>query len=398
MESLYTRLDALKREMLRENASVVGLGDDGDDVEVEDEEMREGQRRERRGTEGVPAPSPSIGVEEVTSRVTAQNAAEVLRRCDELEAMLIADSCNLSPKRAQRKKRHATRALNDAFDNFVYARDAQESRRSTKGAAASGNEARRNEAYEKMFPRPACGRGRDPAMAATDPFCCRARNSASSALYCPCPECLGPRRKQEGVKGSGKAQQQQRRKRAGTAPTRVPPQRSHHGLYDDVRTASHAAASAVKAAAETVRQGPGIRGAELAWRKERVALMREMGALRRHTASCEQQLKVLRQRTESREDEMRHLKALVKQRDELILEAEGRLQELQRLHAEELASERRNAKHAESTRDNLALVYRTSLLRLLNDRCDVCRAAMGTDDEIKSVFLDGLYDVEHTAN
>ena len=95
---------------------------------------------------------------------------------------------------------------------------------------------------------------------------------------------------------------------------------------------------------------------------------------------------------------MRHLKALVKQRDELILEAEGRLQELQRLHAEELASERRNAKHAESTRDNLALVYRTSLLRLLNDRCDVCRAAMGTDDEIKSVFLDGLYDVEHTAN
>ena len=75
MESLYTRLDALKREMLRENASVVGLGDDGDDVEVEDEEMREGQRRERRGTDGIPAPSPSIGVEEVTSRVTAQNAA-----------------------------------------------------------------------------------------------------------------------------------------------------------------------------------------------------------------------------------------------------------------------------------------------------------------------------------
>ena len=406
MESLYTRLDALKREMLggemldeEDEDAAGGLGYEEDEDGDEDRDGVRGKADDattgagRR--DGPPARTSSIGVEEVTSRVTAENAAEVLRRCDELEAALIADADEAPARRAQRRRRQAARVLNDAFESFVYARGAQEGRR----GAPAANAARRREAYDTMFPRPASARAPGPT-AGTDAFCCRAQNAASSALYCSCPECRGARRRpggdgRAGGPPRGRQQHEERRRRAGAPPSpcrRAAQQRRH--TYDDVRTASHAAASAVKAAAETVRQGPGARGAELAWRKERVALMREMGALRRHAASCEQQLRVLRQRTESREDEMRHVKAVVRQRDELILEAEGRLQELQRLHAEELRAERKRASHAESTRDNLALVYRSSLLRLLNDRCDACRATMRADDEIKSVFLDGMYDVE----
>ena len=160
--------------------------------------------------------------------------------------------------------------------------------------------------------------------------------------------------------------------------------RRRNSLKDDVRTASHAAASAVKAAAEAVRRGPNARGIEVAWRKERVTLVREIGALRRQSAQTE--LRILRQRAETREENLRQMRKLVRARDELIFEAEGRLKELQRVHAEEIATERAKAEEAASTRDNLALVYRTSLMRALNDRCDRCRA--NNDPSLDDVILD----------
>ena len=124
----------------------------------------------------------------------------------------------------------------------------------------------------------------------------------------------------------------------------------------------------------------------MAWRKERVALVREIGALRRQSVQTEQELRVLRQRAQTREEDLRQTRKLIRARDELILEAEGRLKELQRAHAEEIATERARAEEAVSTRDNLALVYRTSLMRVLNDRCDLCRASK--DPSLDDVILD----------
>ena len=360
--------------------------------------------------------APHVLLQDITGKINTTNAFQVLQRCDELEAMLNTISTNSYESQsgnrstgdaAPSSKPHHDchhhhmaeechgiagmgRTVNDAYQNFVFAKKAQDDamRHYATGSTCGWNSnyypvnnTRRKSpelnAYETMFPAPSARprTKRKPRQSSSS-------SSSNGARY----GAHGSSTSASSLYGSySRFNLHQRRGESRKRDHYHQHYNSHdpNHIADEVRSASYAAESAVRAAAEAVRQGPGIsKAAAIASKKEKVALVREIAALRKHATVTSRQSQILQQRATVREEEIQELKKLVKVRDQLILEAEVRVKDLQKLHIEEIEIERKKANEAIATRDNLALVYRTSLMRLLNDRCDQCRKTMSPDNVI----------------